>query len=90
MKNHGNYIVSLGEVCRWLAQQAEALGVEIFPGFAATEVLYDDRGSVKGVATGDMGLVATGSTSPVSRQVLNCMRNTLYSLRARVDRSASN
>ena len=59
-KNHGNYIVSLGEVTRWLAQQAEALGVEIFPGFAATEVLYDPAGAVMGVATGDMGIGKDG------------------------------
>src|SRR5258708_13548428 len=56
MDNHGNYIVSLGNVCRWLAQQAEALGVEIYPGFAAAEVLYNDDGSVEGVATGGMGV----------------------------------
>jgi len=56
LNNHGNYIISLGRVVRWLAQQAEALGVEIFPGFAAAEVLYDDNGAVKGVATGNMGL----------------------------------
>src|SRR5512146_836448 len=56
MNNHGNYIVSLGEVCRWLGQKAEALGVEIYPGFAAAEVLYDDNGAVAGVATGDMGI----------------------------------
>ena len=56
MSNHGNYIVSLGNVCRWLAKQAEELGVEIYPGFAAAEVLYDDKGRVKGVATGDMGI----------------------------------
>jgi electron-transferring-flavoprotein dehydrogenase len=60
MNNHGNYIVSLGNVCRWLAQQAEALGVEIYPGFAAAEVLYNDDGSVKGVATGDMGVARDG------------------------------
>src|SRR5687768_6703939 len=54
--NHGNYIVSLGNVCRWLGQQAEAAGVEIYPGFAAAEVLYTDDGKVKGVATGDMGI----------------------------------
>ena len=60
MHNHGNYIVSLGNVCRWLAQQAEALGVEIYPGFAAAEVLYDEDGSVKGVATGDMGVAKDG------------------------------
>jgi electron-transferring-flavoprotein dehydrogenase len=56
MHNQGNYIVSLGNVCRWLGQQAEALGVEIYPGFAAAEVLYHDDGRVKGVATGDMGI----------------------------------
>lgn len=56
MHNDGNYIVSLGNFCRWLGQQAEALGVEIYPGFAAAEVLYHDDGSVKGVATGDMGI----------------------------------
>jgi electron-transferring-flavoprotein dehydrogenase len=60
MSNHGNYIVSLGNVCRWLAQQAEALGVEIFPGFAAAEVLYREDGSVRGVATGDMGVARDG------------------------------
>jgi electron-transferring-flavoprotein dehydrogenase len=60
MNNHGNYIVSLGEVCRWLATQAEALGVEIYPGFAAAEVLYNEDGSVKGVATGDMGIGKDG------------------------------
>ena len=54
--NHGNYIVSLGNVTRWLAEQAEGLGVEIFPGFAAAEVLYNADGSVKGVATGNMGV----------------------------------
>ncbi len=60
MSNHGNYIVSLGNLCRWLAQQAEALGVEIFPGFAAAEVLYNEDGSVRGVATGDMGVARDG------------------------------
>ncbi|MFZ9346365.1 MAG: electron transfer flavoprotein-ubiquinone oxidoreductase [Burkholderiaceae bacterium] len=58
--NHGNYVVSLSNFTRWLAQQAEALGVEIFPGFAAAEVLYADDGSVKGVATGDMGVGRDG------------------------------
>jgi electron-transferring-flavoprotein dehydrogenase len=64
MSNHGNHIVSLGNVCRWLAQQAEALGVEIYPGFAAAEVLYDPeakRKTVVGVATGDMGVAKDGS-----------------------------
>ena len=60
MHNDGNYIVSLGKVCRWLAEQAEALGVEVYPGFAADEVLYHDDGSVKGVATGDMGIGKDG------------------------------
>ena len=60
MNNHGNYIVSLGNVCRWLAEQAEALGVEIYPGFAAAEVLYDENGAVRGVATGDMGIGKDG------------------------------
>ncbi|MDO8776743.1 MAG: electron transfer flavoprotein-ubiquinone oxidoreductase [Burkholderiaceae bacterium] len=59
-QNHGNYIVSLGAVTRWMAEQAESLGVEIFPGFAAAEVLYNDNGSVKGVATGNMGVGKNG------------------------------
>ena len=60
MNNHGNYIVSLGNVCRWLGKQAEELGVEIYPGFAAAEILYDDKGAVRGVATGDMGIGRDG------------------------------
>src|SRR4029078_9266559 len=60
MNNHGNYIVSLGNVCRWLATKAEALGVEIYPGFAATEVLFDANGTVAGIATGDMGVGKNG------------------------------
>ncbi len=60
MHNQGNYIISLGNFCRWLAEQAEELGVEIFPGFAAAEVLYDDTGAVRGVATGDMGIGKDG------------------------------
>ena len=55
MNNHGNFIISLGNLCRWLAEQAEALGIEIYPGFAASEILFNEDGSVKGVATGDMG-----------------------------------
>ncbi|NKD77646.1 electron transfer flavoprotein-ubiquinone oxidoreductase [Haematospirillum sp. H1815] len=55
MHNHGNYIVSLGNLCRWLAEQAEEAGVEIYPGFAGAEILYDETGAVRGVATGDMG-----------------------------------
>ncbi len=60
MSNHGNFIVSLGNVCRWLAGKAEALGVEIYPGFAATEVIYGENGEVTGVATGDMGIGKDG------------------------------
>jgi len=58
--NHGNYVVSLGNVVRWLGQRAEELGVEIFPGFAAAEILYDEQGAVRGVATGDMGIGKDG------------------------------
>ena len=61
MSNHGNFVGSLGNVCRWLAPKAEALGVEIYPGFAATEVLYDEKGAVRGIATGDMGIARDGS-----------------------------
>ena len=64
MDNHGNYIVSLGNVCRWLGGVAESLGVEIYPGFAAAEVLYDERGAVKGVATGDVGIAKDGTRKP--------------------------
>ena len=60
MANHGNYVISLGNFCRWLAGQAEALGVEIYPGFAGSEVLYDGAGNVVGVATGDMGVGRDG------------------------------
>lgn len=64
MNNHGNYIVSLGNVCRWLGEQAEEMGIEIYPGFAACEVLYNEDGSVKGIATGDMGRNKDGSEGP--------------------------
>src|SRR5690348_10929506 len=64
MSNDGNYIGSLGDLCRWLAQQAEGLGVEIYPGFPATEILYGDGGEVVGVATGDMGVAKDGSHKP--------------------------
>jgi len=60
MNNHGNYIISLGNFCRWLGAQAEALGVEIYPGFPAAEILYDQSGAVKGIATGDMGIGKDG------------------------------
>ena len=64
MSNKGTYTGSLGTLCRWLAERAEGLGVEIFPGFAAAEVLYNDDGSVKGVATGDMGVSRDGTHKP--------------------------
>ena len=62
--NHGNYALSLGNLCRWLAEQAEALGVEIYPGFAAAEALFHEDGSLKGVATGDMGVGRDGQPGP--------------------------
>jgi len=68
MHNKGNYVVSLGNVVRWLGQQAEELGVEIYPGFAATEVLYNDDGSVKGIATGDMGVGKDGQLTDRHQQ----------------------
>ena len=64
MSNHGNYIVSLGNVCKWLAGKAEALGVEIYPGFAAADVIYNEAGAVTGVVTGDMGVERDGSHGP--------------------------
>lgn len=68
MNNHGNFIVSLGAMCAWLAPQAEALGVEIYPGFAASEMLFDDAGSVAGVRIGDMGVAKDGSHKPAYTQ----------------------
>ncbi len=64
MNNHGNYVGSLGDLTRWLGEKAEALGVEIYPGFAASEILYDDKGAVIGVATGDMGIGKDGKPGP--------------------------
>ena len=64
MHNKGTYTLSLGNFCRWLAGQAEELGVEVFPGFAAAEILFNDNGSVKGVATGDMGIARDGTHRP--------------------------
>jgi electron-transferring-flavoprotein dehydrogenase len=64
MNNHGNYIVSLGDVCAWLATKAEAMGIEIYPGFAASEVLFDEAGRVVGVATGDNGVGKDGEPGP--------------------------
>lgn len=60
MHNQGNYVISLGNLCRWLSEQAAELGVEVYPGFAAAEILYNEDGSVKGIATGDMGVSASG------------------------------
>jgi electron-transferring-flavoprotein dehydrogenase len=68
MNNHGNYAVSLGNVCRWLATQAEGLGVEIYPGFAASEVLYRQNGSVRGVVAGVMGIAKDGTHKPDYQQ----------------------
>src|SRR5438105_1092425 len=95
MHNHGNYIISLGNLCRWLAQQAEALGVEIYPGFAAAEVLYDQAGRVRGVATGDMGIGKDGNpylnpfeefqrfkTHPAIRPIFEGGRRISYGARA--------
>ncbi len=77
-QNHGNYVVSLGNVVRWLAQQAEGLGVEIFPGFAAAEVLYDENGKVIGVATGNMGVDKNGE--PTSEFQLGMELRAKYTL----------
>ncbi|WP_153161941.1 electron transfer flavoprotein-ubiquinone oxidoreductase [Zoogloea sp. 1C4] len=80
MHNEGNYIVSLGNVVRWLGQQAEELGVEIYPGFAAAEVLYHDDGSVKGIATGDMGVERNGEPGPNYQQGIELhARQTVFS-----------
>jgi len=64
MNNHGNYIVSMGNVCRWMAEQAEELGVEIFPGMACSELVFGDKGEVKGVVAGEFGLGADGQPGP--------------------------
>src|SRR5712671_1383579 len=77
-RNHGNHVVSLGNVCRWLAKQAESLGVEIYPGFAAAEVLYDGSGRVQGIATGNMGIGKDGQpTDRYQRGVELVARETL-------------
>ena len=83
MSNHGNFIVSLGNVCRWLATKAEALGVEIYPGFAAAEVLYDADGAVVGVATGDMGIGKDGEPTASSPAAWSCAPSTRCSPKAR-------
>ena len=73
MHNHGNFIVSLGALCAWLAPQAEALGVEIYPGFAAAELLYGDGGAVRGVRIGDMGIAKDGSHKPSYTQGIDIL-----------------
>jgi electron-transferring-flavoprotein dehydrogenase len=84
MNNHHCYIGSLGRVCRWLAGKAEALGIEIYPGFAAVEVLYDDKGAVRGIATGDMGIAKDGShKASFTRGMELCGRYTLFAEGAR-------
>jgi electron-transferring-flavoprotein dehydrogenase len=84
MHNHGNYIISLGNLCRWLATQAEELGVEIYPGFAAAEVLYDDDGRVVGVATGDMGIGKDGQPTANHQEGVELRgRETLFAEGAR-------
>jgi electron-transferring-flavoprotein dehydrogenase len=80
MNNHGNYIISLGNFCRWLAEQAESLGVEIYPGFAAAEILYDANGAVRGVATGDMGLDKAGQPTAQHQPGMELLgRQTVFS-----------
>src|SRR6201996_2504239 len=84
MNNHHCYIGSLGNVCRWLARKAEALGVEIYPGFAAAEVLYDDKGGVRGIATGDMGIGKDGHhKDSFTRGMELCGKYTLFAEGAR-------
>ncbi|MCC5792558.1 MAG: electron transfer flavoprotein-ubiquinone oxidoreductase [Legionellaceae bacterium] len=79
MKNDGNYIISLGLMCRFLAEQAEALGCEIYPGFAANTILYNDQGEVIGVSTGDMGVAKDGSKSAHYQEGMNLLgRQTLF------------
>src|SRR6201989_2035623 len=84
MNNHHCYIGSRGRFCRWLAGKAEALGVEIYPGFAAVEVLYDDKGAVRGIATGDMGIARDGShKASFTRGMELCGKYTLFAEGAR-------
>ena len=79
LHNEGNYVISLGNLCRWLAVQAEALGVEIYPGFAGAEVLYREDGAVRGVATGDMGVLKSGEPGPAYQPGMELLaRYTLF------------
>ena len=89
LHNHGCYVVSLSNVVKWMAQQAEALGVEIFPGFAAAEVLYDEQGCVAGVATGNMASRRKASLARTSSSAWNCAASTRSSPRARAATWAS-
>src|SRR6266581_6033915 len=78
-RNGGNYVISLGNLCRWLGAQAERLGVEIYPGFAAAEVLYDEKGGVRGVATGDMGVGRDGRPTDQYQQGIElCGKYTFF------------
>ncbi len=87
MNNHGNFIGSLGALARWLGARAEGLGVEIYPGFAATELLYGDNGEVVGVATGDMGIGRDGKREkPISPAAWSCAANMSCSAKARAAR----
>ena len=95
MHNKGNYIISLGLLCRWLGEQAENMGVDIYPGFAAAEVLYHEdgalKGSVKGVATGDMGVGKDGKAKPqIISAVWNYMPNRRFLRKAVMAHSPSN
>jgi len=87
--NHGNYVISLGSLCRWLGQQAESLGVEIFPGFAAAEVLYNADASVKGVATGDMGVGRDGKPTAAYQPGMELHARYTFLPKAAADISAS-
>jgi electron-transferring-flavoprotein dehydrogenase len=90
MHNQGNYIISLGNLCRWLAQQAENLGVEIYPGFAAQEALFDENGVVRGIITGDLGVDREGTRKKASTpQAWNCAASTRCSPKAAAAISAS-
>lgn len=77
MDNHGNYIVRLGHLVKWLGEQAESLGVEVYSGYPAAEVLYHGDGSVKGVATGDVGVAKDGSPKVIIFYFLTVVKNTM-------------
>lgn len=91
MHNEGNYIISLGNLCRWLAQQAEGLGVEIYPGFAAQEALIDENGVVRGIVTGDLGVDREGNPKEgYYTPAWNCAPSTPCSPKAAVATSVNN